>query len=396
MMDDGALLKLWQSPESELTEWKPSISQLDSIYKTICAFANDYALHQTEGVVFIGRENNGNCSDFTLTDQDILDFVGNIRTSGNILPLPQVSYQQITLDGCPILALIVTPSASTPVLFGQTIYIRQGPSTRKATPTETITLTDKRTRPTFDARAANGAIYDDLDNFYLQEEYIPSAVNHEVLRDNNRTLKDQLASLRILTSGFSPTNLGLLVAGKDARQFLPGAYIQFLRVDGTELSDPIRDSAEITGRISDAIRITLDKVLANTETSSQTDMQGRRVERPNYPFEALRELIINAFVHRNYETSNAPIRISWFNDRIEINNPGGPFGSVTDENFGQPHVSDYRNPELAAALKHLGYVEKFGSGIARVRKQLMINGNPEIEFEPRKSENYVLATVRPS
>jgi len=110
--------------------------------------------------------------------------------------------------------------------------------------------------------------------------------------------------------------------------------------------------------------------------------------------QSLRELLVNALVHRDYERSNAPTRITWFNDRIEIDNPGGPYGSVTDQNFGQPHVTDYRNPELAAALKYLGYVERFGSGIAKVRKQLQANGNPEVEFVPRMHENYVLATVR--
>jgi len=118
------------------------------------------------------------------------------------------------------------------------------------------------------------------------------------------------------------------------------------------------------------------------------------VDHSNYPFEAIRELIANAVVHRNYETTNAPIRVTWFDDRIEIQNPGGPYGNVTEQNFGQPHVTDYRNPELSAALKYLGYVERFGSGIAKVRRLLRDNGNPDVQFEPRKNENYVLATVR--
>lgn len=395
-MDDAALLKLWRQPESELVEWKPSLSQTDSIYRTICALANDFGGHQQDGVIFIGREGDGKCSNTPITDQNMLDFVGQIRASGSILPLPELSYQQIVLDGCPVLALIVRPSASTPVHYAQTVWIRQGPSSRRANPAEITALTEKRINPTFDARAANGATYIDLNEFYLREEYILSAVSREVLQENNRSLSDQLATLRILTPRYEPTNLGVIVAGNDPLRFLPGAYVQFLRVEGTALGDPVKDSAEISGRISDVLRLTFDKLLANIEIASKVDLNGQRIEHPSYPFQALRELVANAIVHRNYETSNAPTRVTWFKDRIEIYNPGGPFGAVTDTNFGQPHVTDYRNPELAGALKHLGYVERFGFGIAKVRRVLKENNNPDVEFEPRKSENYVLAIVRPA
>jgi len=393
-MDTDRLLELWHMPESEFTEWKPSLSQTDGIYRTICAFSNDFANHKQESVIFIGRKDDGQCSDITIKDQDILSFVGKIRTSGSILPLPVISYQQILLEGCVVLALVVTPSASTPVEYGQSVYIRQGNSTRRATPHEITILTEKRINPTFDGRAANGATYEDLDTFYLQEEYIPSAVSPQVLIENNRSLKQQLAALRILTPNFQPTNLGLLVAGTDPLRYLPGAYVQFVRLAGTELDDPVKDSAKISGRIADVLRLTLDKVRANVEIASGYDETGRRIDYPNYPFEALRELIANAIVHRNYETSNAPTHITWFDDRIEINNPGGPFGHVTDQNFGEPQMTDYRNPELAAALKYLGFVEQFGFGIAKARRLLQANRNPDVEFQPNKIENYMIAKVK--
>jgi predicted HTH transcriptional regulator len=89
-----------------------------------------------------------------------------------------------------------------------------------------------------------------------------------------------------------------------------------------------------------------------------------------YPMDALRQLVRNAYMHRSYEATNTPVRVYWFDDRIEIHNPGGPFGSVTPENFGQPGITDYRNPNLAEALRALGYVQRFGAGIAIARKAL--------------------------
>ena len=68
-------------------------------------------------------------------------------------------------------------------------------------------------------------------------------------------------------------------------------------------------------------------------------------------------------------------------DRIEIHSPGGPFGLVTAENFGRPGLTDYRNPHIAEAMKVLGYVQRFGVGIATAQKELAANGNPRAEFQ---------------
>jgi len=97
-------------------------------------------------------------------------------------------------------------------------------------------------------------------------------------------------------------------------------------------------------------------------------------------------------MHRSYENTNAPVRVYWFDDRIEIINPGGPFGAVTQENFGQPGITDYRNPNLADAMKVLGYVQRFGIGIQTAKAELKKNGNPDLEFSLEATN--VLATVR--
>jgi ATP-dependent DNA helicase RecG len=116
------------------------------------------------------------------------------------------------------------------------------------------------------------------------------------------------------------------------------------------------------------------------------------IKRPDYPLPALQQIARNAIMHRDYETSHAPVRITWFEDRIEILNPGGPFGLVNRTNFGQPGVTDYRNPHLAEALKNLGYVQRFGVGIALARQELRRNGNPDLEFQVE--DRYILATLR--
>ncbi|MEW8092353.1 MAG: ATP-binding protein, partial [Candidatus Thiodiazotropha endolucinida] len=100
----------------------------------------------------------------------------------------------------------------------------------------------------------------------------------------------------------------------------------------------------------------------------------------------------NAVLHRSYEGTNAPIRVYWFNDRIEIISPGGPYGNVTPENFGEPGITDYRNPNIADVLKTFGYIQAFGRGIATARREMDKNGNPKLEFTVNSST--VLCTLR--
>ena len=110
------------------------------------------------------------------------------------------------------------------------------------------------------------------------------------------------------------------------------------------------------------------------------DEERRLTELPDYPAVALRELIRNAVIHRNYENSHTPVRVSWFSDRVQIVNPGPTYGEVTRDNLGDPGITAYRNPTIAEAMKSLGFMERFGTGIQRARAALGDNGNPPPEF----------------
>lgn len=118
----------------------------------------------------------------------------------------------------------------------------------------------------------------------------------------------------------------------------------------------------------------------------------REVRKSGYPVPALQQLIRNAIMHRSFETTNVPTRITWYQDRVEIQSPGGPFGQVTRENFGRPGNTDYGNPNLADAMKTLGYVQRSGVGISTANALLAEAGLPVPEFHVEDS--HVLAVVR--
>lgn len=217
---------------------------------------------------------------------------------------------------------------------------------------------------------------------------------HDVLDHNRRDRKDQLASLRFITADGSdvPTVIGLLVVGKSPCDHIPGAYIQFLRIAGKKLSDPIKDQKRIAGPLTEVIQ-NLDATL-KAHIAIKTDVVSRLTEQrePDYPLAALEQLTRNAVLHRTYEGTNAPARVYWFDDRIEIMNPGGPYGQVTRQNFGRPGVTDYRNRFLAEGMRNLGFVQEFGVGIEISRQELESNGNPPPKFDVE--DTYVLVTVR--
>jgi len=141
------------------------------------------------------------------------------------------------------------------------------------------------------------------------------------------------------------------------------------------------DGTSLTDLDSELIRSTLLSDLLQVNIRHRLQTQGALQERskPDYPLGALRETLVNALVHRSYEGTNAPTRILWFTDRLEVHSPGGPFGVVTADNFRR--TTDYRNPNLAAAMKSLGYLNRFGRGIARTEAEMHRNGNPSPEFD---------------
>jgi ATP-dependent DNA helicase RecG len=247
----------------------------------------------------------------------------------------------------------------------------------------------------FDTHPVSGSDVGELNRSYFESEYLPNAVARDVLDANGRTYEERLAALGLVSSADDPTPtvVGLLTLGKSPRSWVPCAYVQFLRIRGTQWGDPVVDEQEIDGTLETTLRRLDEKLKATLSVAVDfTSGSTTEIRSSPYPLSALQQLVRNAVMHRTYEGTNAPVRVYWFDDRIEITNPGGPYGSVTPENFGRPGVTDYRNPSLAAVLKTLGFVQRFGFGIAEARSALSANGNPPLELQAEPTT--VLALLR--
>ncbi len=393
MLSDEELAGLFRDLETDRVERKESAKDTAKIAEAVCAFANDLPRHGAPGVVFIGIDDRGKCVNLPVTDEMLRNLAG-LRCDGQIQPFPSLTVQKRSVDGCVVVVIEVEPSDNPPVRYNGRCWIRVGPRRAQATAEEERRLIERRRwgNLPFDRHGAVGATLAELDMRRFQTEYLPAAIAHEVLVENHRQVEDQLSALRFLARDGTPTNTAILVVGIDPRRWLPGAYIQFVRFSGQEMVDPIKDQKEIGGVLTDQFR-QIDEVFRANIAVAANLSSGTEVRHPDYPIAALQELVRNAVLHRTYESTNAPIRVSWYSDRIEIASPGGSYGHVTPENFGQPGATDYRNPTIAEAMKSLGYVQRFGMGIARARAQLAANGNPAPEFQI--SSSYILVTLRP-
>lgn len=370
-----------RSLESDNVERTRSVDDTRKFGEAICAFANDLGQRNEPGVLFIGVEDDGSCANIQVTEALLQRLLG-LQRNGNIVPLPSMTVREEILDGCRMVIVEVQPSDNPPVKFDGRVCVRRGPSRGYATPEEERRLTEKRRWGAlpFDQQPLRGTSIGDLDLARFRLEYLPSAVAPEILEENHRDIADQLRALRFLTPSGAATPAGLLVVGKDPLAWLPGAYVQFVRYPGRAIGDVIRDEKRIDGPLSEQLRLLDDIIAANIERRG--DLAGARQEvSPTYPTIAVQELVRNAVIHRNYEATATPVRLTWFDDRIEIVSPGGPFGEVTAENFGMPGVTSYRNPALADAARAMRFAQRFGSGIPRAQDALRANGNPPAVFE---------------
>ena len=299
-----------------------------------------------------------------------------------IFPQPVMTVEKFSFDDGDVLVTEVQPSEFPPVRYRGRIWVRVGPRKSIATEAEEKILTERRLSNvhTFDAMPCLGTTLDDLDIAIIKKEYLPKAVAEEVLSEDKRTIDKQLASLGLYDLRYNcPTNGAIVLFGLNPERYLHGSYIQYVRFKGKDRAGDIINEHKFSGNLC--------RELPKVDTFIETSIAQKRpipvsVLREEtfskYPYWATRELLMNAIMHRDYET-NAPVQFYEYDDRIEVQNPGGLYGKVTPDNF--PNVSDYRNPFIAEAMKVLGYVNRFSRGVYRVQKELMENGNGKAVFD---------------
>lgn len=392
MLSPEQVKEVLTSTEADRIERTRSVTNTDKFREAICSFSNDMPGHGKPGYLLVGVEDDGSLSpDLAITDELQKQFA-SYRDDGQILPQPMLSvFKQPHPDGGEFLVVEVHPSDLTPVRYRGRVHIRVGPRKATASESEERRLLERRSSRfrTFDITPCPDATLEDLDLDLFMNSYRRKAIDPEVIKENGRELVLQLAALHFYNLNRDcPTNAGCIVFGKDPLLRYPGAYVQYVKFGGETLGSDVEESRVFKGNLLE-LMWTVSRFIESSFTEKPVFEAGLR-ERViwDYPPEAMRELLVNAVLHREYQ-SNSPVRFYFFPDRIEIQNVGGLYGEASPENF--PSVTDYRNPVLAEVLMVMNYANRFGRGIARAQQLLALNGNPPAQFE--LGANHVNVTV---
>lgn len=395
MISKEEVLQLLHSTETYRVERTTALRDMDKFQEAICAFSNDLPNSRKNGYLIIGAYDDGSLSGLKV-DDNLLKNISSLRSNGNILPLLVMSVERFEYEDGDLLVAEVSPSLVPPVRYRGRTFIRIGPRRDVASETEERILMEKRTSfmATFDATPCFSAKITDIDTDFIKNEYLPKVIDSQLLADDNRGIKEQMASIHLYdTEHDHPTNAAVILFGKDPKFFMHGAYIQYVHFAGTDNGSEILNEREFKGCLAKMLPLLESFVRDAVVTSRPVPISMLREQTVyNYPELALRELLMNACMHRDYQ-SNMPIRFYQYSDRIEILNAGGLYGEARPENF--PNVNDYRNPIIAEAMKALKYVNMFNRGIERVTTMLEENGNPDPIFTVDKITVFE-AMVRPS
>ena len=209
---------------------------------------------------------------------------------------------------------------------------------------------------------------------------------------------EQAYEMLAITRNGIPTLAAVLNFGIYPQGYFPQLAITAIVVPGTEIGTLSEDAARfldnkrIEGTLSAMQSEAISFCMRNMKVRTMIDPNtGERIDKTEYPIEAIREAILNALIHRDYShfTEGTPIQINIFSDRMEIRSPGNLYGRVTVEELGKIRP-DLRNPALATMSEFLLKTENRYSGIPTIRREMKAAGLPEPVFINGRNEFIVV------
>jgi len=308
-MNKEKVIELIADLESDRIERTISFAE-KKLGPAVCAFSNDFPNHKKSGYLLLGVHDDGSLAGLTIGDED-LQKIGNVKSNGNVLPQPSLVVSPVfSLVGGDVIVVEVKPSLYPPVRYDGRCWIRVGPRKSVASIEEERILTERRASyaKTYDLVPALGATLEDISLEHFKVNYLPIAIDKDILRENGRSVKEQLASLRFFDIvNQCPTNAGILLFGLNPEFYLPGAYIQYVKFEGKQMTDDVSYEKKFSGALATELFVLDNFIKSNILKSKPKRVESLQEQTiTNYPYWALRELAMNAIMHRSYE-SNSPI-----------------------------------------------------------------------------------------
>lgn len=362
--------KLLKSTEGKTLEFKRDLSSPTGVLRTIIAFANTAG-----GTVILGIEDKSKNICGVENPLEIEEKLANLIAdciSPQIIPEVEVFLWRNSY----LLAIQIFPSSVKPHYLKKqgvekSTYIRVGSTNRLADNTMRSELQRVRIDDSFDKQAMTE----------LNSEEIDFRVASELFEPIKKLNKQDLLSINIITKYQNkqvPTVGGEILFGRNRLQYFPDAWIQVGRFKGVTKTE-ILDTQDIVSYPILAIDSVMDFVQKHAMQAVEIK-EVRNTKTWNVPMVAIREALINAVVHTDYSQQGSPIRISIFDNQIEIENPGLLMFGLTVDDIKRG-LSKLRNRVLGQVFYRLGLIERWGSGVRRIIDSCIETGFKEPKFE---------------
>lgn len=366
--------------ESEKLEFKTSTSELKEGIISIASILNK---HQ-KGELYFGIKKNGKVLGQMVAEKTIRDVSQAI--SQHVEPKIFPKIKEVVLKGKDCIHVDFSGSNTPYYAYGRA-YIRVGDEDRlmSAKELERFILNKNKDKLRWDKEVCEEASYEDIDikkvKSFLEKRSKFSGV--AVPSDTKKTL-EAIRGIKRINGRVKVTNLGLLFFGKNPQKFIAHSEVKVARFKGTDMVEFI-DEARIKTTFLEALDEVEKFVKKNTRKAMKI-VEFERVDIPEYPYEAIREALVNALAHRDYFLTGATIRVLIFDDRIEIDNPGVPPFPIKE--IEGKHFA--RNEYICRRFHDVGEMEEYGTGITKMKKLMRKHGLREPLFS--KSSNFFKVT----
>ncbi|MEP7012576.1 MAG: ATP-binding protein [Acidobacteriota bacterium] len=389
-MTKAALFEVLQNGESSGVEFKLDAIEPRSLAKELVAFSN-----LEGGLLLLGVRDDGSVQG--IERERLEEWV--MTTCRDKIRPELIPYFEILRDvepGKDIAAVRVGRGWSVHhVWHGQhrTYYIRVGTTSREASPEELARLFQQRGDFRVELRPISGSGLSDLDLRRLRDYF--SRVRQQPVPDDNdeegwRRLLVNTELLSDQDPNFPCTVAALLLFGNKPNRFLPQSGIDAVSYPGNEPDYAARERASLRGPITPLfsqrpnahpvleeaglVEHALAFVRRNSAVTATLDDGARRVERFDYPEEAVREAVVNALIHRDYLLAATDVQLALYSDRLEIISPGRLPNGITAERM-RVGCRAARNELLKDVMRDYGYLEHMGLGVPRKIIRLMRDHN---------------------
>jgi len=354
--------------ESETVEFKESFDR--EVVASAGAFANTHG-----GTIFIGINDHGNVVGTLIGTESFKDWANTISQSTEPRIIPEI--EEISREGRVVAAIYIRENPLKPVSVRGRCYRRVGASNRVMQPHEIAEMHLQSIGGCWDLTPASNTTFEDLDTARIAD-YIRKA--NETGRRNiaaGEAPHTVLQKIGLINDN-TPTWAALLLFGNDPQRFLSQATIHCGLFDTDGIS--VLDDRMIRGTIIEQVNDAMEFIRKNIRVAFVMTGEPERKQVWDYPVEALREAVINAACHRDYTISSA-VEIRILNDSLKIWSPGRLATGITLPELFTPHASVLRNKGIAQVLYDIGWIERWGGGIQKMRSASEAAGLPEPVFQ---------------